>query len=168
MPGELRPGAQKLLGLFGSVQASTFAGLSTADVWQEIRDAADAQGVDLSGVSAADVSQLRGIANAARSAMNAFQRADPNAGIVGDMIYSAPWTATPTGGEVLPAYRVRYQLVVTAASGEEQVLWQSYTTTQLPGTKEGLISDVSAVGAGDTAHYGVTMTGINHVLIEQV
>lgn len=165
---ELRPGAQKLLSLFGSIQASTFAEMGTAEVWDEIRQAAESTGADISGVSAADVSQLRGIANAARTAMQAFQRADPAAGITGNMIFQSPFGPTPTGAEVLPAYRVRYQLLVSTPEGQEATLWQSYTTTQLPGTKEGLTGDIASVGAGDSAHYGMTMQAVNRVLIEAI
>lgn len=168
MPGELRPGAARLLGLFGSIQASAFAEMSTAEVWDELRDAASRSGFDLAGINAADVSQLRGIANEARNAMQAFSQASPGDAITGSMIFDAPWRAESTGGELLPSFRVRYALQVVDPQGNETLLWQSFTTTQLPGTVEGLLSDVTDVGAGDTANYGVTLTGVAHTIVERI
>jgi hypothetical protein len=109
---------------FGVIEHATRERASTADIWSAIRAQAAAEGLESPGVTAQDVSRLRGAAGRIRAASAALSRAEPGYGIDAPMIALAPWSRSLAERNTLPMYQVRF-LHTTNVAGQEQSDWRS-------------------------------------------
>lgn len=112
---------------FGSILGATYDGLGTADIWQGLKDAAEAQGLSSVGLSAADVSQLRGAASAIVQASDNLAAADPSLGLTADMIGIAPWSMGLDTLNTSPEYWARVEMTVADEQGNLSTGWTTMT-----------------------------------------
>lgn len=161
-------GVQKLLAYWGTIQAAVSERAGTAELWAAVRDAAASEGMPLQGVSAADMSVLRGIAGRQRTAMETLAGAAPGDAITGAMI--APELGSDGVvqlGEV-PAWNVRF-LHYTEADGEPSLTWRTDVFKgYLPPTKQELQDQLNQDAANMAADYGESHSGIGAVMITQL
>jgi|SRR5215469_7670415 len=102
---------------FGSIMGATYQGLSTSELWQSLRDAAESQGLSTLGLSASDVSSLRGYAAQIRDSAENLANADPNASLDSSMIGVAPWSMDLNTLNVAPEYWARVEMTVADEQG---------------------------------------------------
>lgn len=120
--------AQSALGwAFGSILGAAYEGLSTADLWQSLRDAAESQGFSTVGLSGADVSQLRGYASQIVRAADSLAAADAAAGIDSSMIGYAPWSMDLNTLAVAPEYWARVEMTTADEQGNLTTGWVTMT-----------------------------------------
>lgn len=112
---------------FGAIQASAYAGESTAEVWARLNAAAEAQGLTSVGLSAADVSQLRGYAGQIADAARQLEAADPGLGLTSGMVGLAPWSMGLNQLEVAPEYWARVEMTVADEAGNQSTGWITMT-----------------------------------------
>lgn len=115
---DLPPGPRKALGLYwGVIQHAAAQHLPTADLWAAIRGAAAEAGLERPGVSAADVSTIRGYAGAMTRAAEALAKSEPGLGITPSMIATAPWARSLAEQNIAPRYQVTYAREALTAEG---------------------------------------------------
>lgn len=112
---------------FGAIQGATYQGLGTADIWQALRDAAESQGLSTVGLSAADVSSLRGYAGQIRNAADQLSQADPSLGLEPSMVGYAPWSMDQNQLNVAPEYWARVEMTVADEQGNQSTGWVTMT-----------------------------------------
>lgn len=122
---------------YGSILASAYENLSTADMWTAIRTAQANYGLPRPGATAPDVSVIRGYANRIVAGANTLAAADSSAAITSDMMAVAPYTANDLNGiAVNPTYQVRYQVTWQTPDGATNSRWNTsvFTASNFPGT----------------------------------
>lgn len=112
---------------FGSILGATYDGATTSEIWQSLRDAAQAQGLESVGLSASDVSQLRGAAGAIVAAAGNLASADPSLGLTSDMIGIAPWSMGQDTLNTSPEYWARVEMTVADENGVLTTGWTTMT-----------------------------------------
>ena len=112
---------------FGAIQGAAYQGMTTADLWQNLRDAAEAQGLETVGLSAADVSSLRGYAGQIKAAADALASADPALGLESKMVGYAPWSMDQSTLNVAPEYWARVEMTVADEQGNQSTGWATMT-----------------------------------------
>jgi hypothetical protein len=112
---------------FGAIQASAYEGATTADVWAGLRDAAAAAGLESPGLSAADVSVLRGYAGQIADATRQLAEADPALGLESSMVGVAPWSMDQNTLNVAPEYWARVEMTVADEAGVQSTGWVTMT-----------------------------------------
>lgn len=165
---EITPGQRQLLAYWGNIQAAVSQRASTAELWDAVRQASAAEGVQLIGVSATDMSSLRAIASAQRNAMEQLAALRPDGAITGTMIAS-DLSARPLADQALaPSWIVRFEHDVTI-NGELQTLWRSSVFEgSLPPTAGALRSAVEGDAGALAEDYGVTHVGVGRIQISAV
>lgn len=109
--------------------------LSTADLWQNIRDKAQAAGETTTGVTATAVSTLRGFASGMISAANRLAAAEPELSLTSAFIAEAPWSRPLQQQSTMPIYQVGFDNTIELPDGTTSVVRQTITITgQLPQT----------------------------------
>lgn len=136
---------------FGAIQGAVYEGLSTADVWQALRNAAESQGLDTLGLNAVDVSQLRGYAAQMRQAADNLQNATPENSIDASMIGYAPWSMSQDTLNVTPEYWARVEMTVADEQGNTSTGWTTMTginsLNMTAGQLQGIIEGNAAAAA---------------------
>jgi hypothetical protein len=112
---------------FGAIQAGTYAGENTTQIWERLRSGAAAAGLETVGLSATDVSQLRGWAGAIAQASDNLGNADPNASLDSSMIAYAPWSMGPDTLALAPEYWARVQMTTQDEQGNITTGWTTMT-----------------------------------------
>jgi hypothetical protein len=112
---------------FGAIQGATYEGLNTTDIWQRLRDAAESQGLSTVGLSAADVSSLRGYAGQMKAASDALGAADPSLGIESSMVGVAPWSMSQATLNAAPEWWARVEMTVADEQGNMTTGWVTMT-----------------------------------------
>lgn len=165
---DLTPGQKKLLPYWGNIQQAVSLRASTADLWTAVRDAATREGVALTGVSAADMSVLRGLAGGQRNALETFGQSRTDAAITARMI-ATDISARPVQDQLLaPRWIVRFQHDVTV-DGELQTFWRSSIFEgSLPATTGDLRSAVESDAVALADDYGTTHAGVGAIQISAV
>lgn len=132
---DLTPGLSKVIARYGgAIQAAAGNHLSTADVWQAIRDSAAAQGLETLGVSATDVSRARGIYGGMIRAADTLASAERDAPIDSSMIGQAPWSPPLDVQAAAPEWLATFKLS-GIRDGEPVEEWHSvYLGSDLPET----------------------------------
>lgn len=148
-----------LRSFWGTFQRAAAEKYSTAEVWQSLRDAAynSAQAILnvtaggaaseseiagkaadlLSGISASDVSAMRGQAGAWLRAREALHGLSPTEQVEGRAIFQAAWSTSGDVPALPPQYRVRVQFDVVNRMFPSVALepqWASYTLVGEPST----------------------------------
>lgn len=154
---ELTPGLAKVIARYGgAIQAAAANHLSTADVWQAIRDSADAQGFETVGVSATDVSRARGIYGRMVRAADTLANADLDSAIDGSMIGQAPWSPPLDVQAAAPEWMATFKLS-GVRDGEPVEEWHSvYLGSDLPDTVGDLWDLLGDEGDIMGDNYGMT------------
>lgn len=186
MPGNYPNDPDSVLrGLFGSLVSAAEQNLSTADVWSNLRSAANdwargvlsvtagsnvteqqiaetAQGL-IGHVTILDVNRYRALAGQAVRAKQALQAFGPNDQIDARGIFVAPWNTTADNPAVPTRYRLRVQRSITVHGFTDIVReeWASYDL----GISVTSVSDAlaRANSAFNTADYNRT-ADINEIL----
>lgn len=141
---------------YGSILASAYARKNTTDMWTAIREDQVRYGLDRPGVSAPDVSVIRGYANRIVAGAQALARAAPTDSITADMMAIAPYTSRDLNAiTTSPSYHVRFKNTVQAADGTQTEVWQTvvYTAADMPDTVGGLMDSIN-FNAGEIAAQG--------------
>jgi hypothetical protein len=112
---------------FGAIQSAAYQGLTTTQVWESLRDAAEAHGLPTLGLSAADVSSLRGYAGQIRQASESLAAADPGLGLDASMVGVAPWSMGSSTLAVAPEYWARVEMTVADEQGNLSTGWTTMT-----------------------------------------
>lgn len=142
--------APGLRGIFPSIVQAASEGQTTSQVWQTIRDNADAVSAQtlsitlgrdptgdeiadasklfLKGVGIQQVNQARQYAGQIVEAHGALSNADPNEQITADMIAIPPWSITANNSAVQTQYRISVQRSITVRGFTriEREEWASY------------------------------------------
>jgi len=135
---------------YGSILASAYANLSTADMWTAVRTTQAQYGLASPGASAPDVSVIRGYANRIVAGANALAAADPADSITSDMMAVAPYTSRDLNAiSTNPVYQVRYLNTVQADDGTTTSVWNTsvFTASDFPDTVGGLQDAIDANAA---------------------
>lgn len=161
-------GQKTLLLYWGTIQEAVSRRAGTAELWEAVRNVATREGVELSGVSASDMSSLRGISARQRNSMDSFQRAGPNDAITGPMIGSDVSARDAMAQSLAPSYIVRFEHDVTV-NGELLTFWRSSVIDgRLPTTKAELLRSVEQDAVGLADDYDETHVGVGRVQISAV
>lgn len=112
---------------FGAILGSAYAGETTADVWDRLRSASEAAGFETLGLSASDVSSLRGYAGGIVRAADSLASAGPGDAITADMIGVTPWSMGLGTLAVAPEYWARVEMTVADEQGNESTGWFTMT-----------------------------------------
>lgn len=159
---------------FGAIQGATYQGLSTSDIWQALRDAAESQGLSTVGLNAADVSSLRGYAAQIRNAADQLSNADPSQGLEANMVGYAPWSMDQNTLNTAPEYWARVEMTVADEQGNQSTGWVTMTgITSLNMTAGDLQSMIQAnaeaaaisEGTGTTPRGSLISTGRVELLV---
>lgn len=137
MMGVLGRYGSNALKYYGSILASAYANLSTADMWTAIRTTQAQYGLPRPGATAPDVSVIRGYANRIVAGANNLAAADDSSVITGDMMAVAPYTSNDLAGIAAnPTYQVRYQVTWQTPDGQTNQRWNTsvFTASNFPGT----------------------------------
>lgn len=165
---DFTPGQLQLLAYWGTIQQAVSERASTADLWASVREVAAAEGVQFIGVSATDMSSLRGLAAGQRNAMETLQAAGPNQAIDATMIATDLSTRNQAAQNLAPSWLVRFEQDITVG-GQLQTVWRTSTIDGfLPATKSDLLSQVTTDAQGMADDYGVTHVGIGRMQISAV
>lgn len=166
MPPELPNQAERMLGYFGGILGQTLNRASTADIWNTIKAQAANSGTSFFFGAGNAVSTLRGIAGQARTALETFGAANRTDNITSNMVWTAPWS-NPARGTLTPQqYRVRFELTTLSSEGDEETLWKSFLTKELPDTVGGLLDNLDDAGNSLAAEYNRQFVSVGRVLIE--
>ncbi len=121
---DLTPGQKALLPFWGNIQSAVSQHVGTAELWAAVRDAAAAEGVELRGISATDMSALRGLAAGQRNASTNLLRAGPGDVITGPMISQDLSSRGLADQALAPSWIVRFEQDLNF-SGELMTVWRS-------------------------------------------
>lgn len=181
-----------LRGLFGNIVASAAGGLSTADVWSNLRTAAsnwassvlslgsagvpseqdvnDLAAQMLSHVSAADVSRYRGIAGSFLQAKANLAGAGPGDQITGGSIFTPPWATTADNPAIPTQYRLRilrtiYPFATQRFTRQE---WNTYDLTGPLTSLEDAINQANAKFQSANYNRTSTIVSVDDAVIETV
>lgn len=141
---------------YGSIIASAYANVSTADMWTSIRDTQAQYGLSSPGASAPDVSVIRGYANRIVAGAQALAGANPEDSITSDMMGTAPYTSRDAASIATnPIYQVRFQNTVQADDGTITTVWNTsvFTASNMPDTV-GDLQDAIGGNATELASQG--------------
>lgn len=142
--------------------------MTTAELWGAIRAEAGRLGLDRPGVSAADVSRLRGAAGQIQARSDALSATAGNRAIRSDLISRAPW-AEPVGGRSpLPRFQVRFAHTFTLR-GVESTEWRTVMiNSKLPRTVGELRDMIDADAEQIARGYQGEHVGIGALQVIQV
>lgn len=146
---------------YGSILASAYANISTADMWTAIRTTQAQYGLSKPGASAPDVSVIRGYANRIVAGAQTFAAASESDSITSDMMAVAPYTSRDLNAiSTNPVYQVRYLNTVQASDGTVTQRWSTsvFTATDMPDTVGGLLDAVNTA-AEEMVAQAAQMTG---------
>lgn len=156
LPGRVRSG----LIFYGAILNAALEGQSTSEIWATIKAQAQALGLPSAGVSAADVSRIRGMAGAEVRAMNGLVGAQ---GTDSPLTYavSPPWAGTIQERNASPTYLVRYAVDgLTDPAGNQAWRTVKYGADNIPGSMDALLADLEAQNEAMDADYGTESGGI--------
>lgn len=129
--------------------------MPTAELWANIRAAAEAQNVPLTGVTVQGVSQLRSLATAIQGKAGQFEGYTDSKILRRAMFAQAPWSRSLAEQSAMPRLTVRFQHTFER-NGEEVTEWRtSMFDGQLPRTVGDLRDLVEQDAINMADKYGV-------------
>lgn len=169
---DFTPGMSKLLGVWGAFNAAVRDRVTTADLYSRLRDAFEMEGASFSGISAADVSRLRGISAQQRDAMERFGALGADRGIGPELIARDISSRSLDAMAAAPQWLVRYQAQLVH-EGKAMTSWVTNVFTGvLPRTKAALMDQLERDAQRviedrntTTLPNGAAFTGLGDVLI---
>lgn len=151
---------RRAMAYWGVIEQATRDRLGTAEIWQAIREQAAASGLDSPGVTAQDVSRLRGLAGNVRATSARLENADTGYALDSTMIARAPWARPLAERNTLPLYQVRFEHT-TENNGETTTEWRTVMFRNTLPTTVGELIDALQQDAEQMADdYGYTHVGI--------
>lgn len=163
-----RRGGVNPLFYYGAVEAAARAGKGTAEIWQAIRSAAEASGLESPGVNAAQVSRLRGQAGAVLRSEREFAKSEGSYRIEGTQVGLAPWARPWAQREAVAMYQVRFQHTTMGPDGPETSWRTVMFTGGIPATKDALLTAVTEDAQQMADKYGIEHIGIGTVGILEI
>lgn len=154
----LSDAARKALAYWPQIEEAAAARMTTADLWSNLRDAAQELGRDTPGVSILGVNELRSLATTIQASAARLDRMADSFAIDARHVGQAPWSRDPAERDALSIFQVRYQHTTLGAEGPETNWRTSIFYGQLPGTA-GELRQAIAEDAGQLAN----KYGVNHV-----
>lgn len=157
------------MGYWGVIERAVADRLTTADLWSDIRDAADELGLESPGVTVRGVNELRRLANTIQNSGRQFERATDETGLDARMMGEAPWSRPLAEQNALGIYQVRYQHTYVTAEGP-QTEWRTsvFNAADMPDTV-GELRDAIGQDAQQLADkYGVSHVEFGSVQILSV
>lgn len=150
MPGArknpaLSPAAKSALAYWPQISRAAALGLTTADLWSDIREAAEDIGLASPGVTVQGVSQLRGMAAGIERTADRLARAADSRRLIGDFVATPPWARTPGERKAAAMFNVRFQHTVIR-NGEEVTEWR---TTKFSGRLPRTVGELRRLVEGD-------------------
>jgi hypothetical protein len=169
VPGTSLSGVRKLLGYASALLSNATPGQLTQQwAWTTFRQAQEAAGTTVTGVSASDMSKMISWVNRTLRARTAFTAADGTAMIDSSMIAPyATYTLSP-GVALSPTNAIQAQVEITV-TGERTLLyyWQELTVTGM--TKDEVLQALEAgianLQATTPTTYGSSVVSISTVTI---
>lgn len=162
---DLTPEARKALAYWPQIEEAAAARMTTSELWDTIREAADELGLDEPGVTLRGVSQLRSIATTIQSSGRRLERLADSADLTGNHVAEAPWSRSMAERNAQSIYQVRYQHTTLTAEGPETNWRTSVFYGNLPGSVGELRSAIEE-DAGQLANkYGVAHVDFTNVQV---
>lgn len=162
---DLTPGQRKALAYWGPISSAVSQGADTRQVWSAIRSAADDLGLASPGVSARDVSTIRGYATAIARTARDIARLSDDLGIGNLRIPQAPWGRSLAEQDALKMHQVTFQHTTVTSEGEQTVWRSSVFTGSLPGTIGELRAQIEADANEIAIDYDEEHVGVGAIQI---
>jgi len=145
---------------YNTILSAALDGASTAQIWDAIKSHAANLGLPSPGISAADVSRIRGIVGAevrgANLASNALPSDDPRSFAV-----TLPWSRGQAERNAAPQYLVRFAVDgLTDANGNQAFRSFLYGADNMPGSHADLLDSLAALNEAFDADYGTESNGV--------
>jgi hypothetical protein len=161
-------GQRKLLAYWGEIRSGVSQRVSTAELWEIVRNAATREGVTLQGVGILDMSRMRSIAAGQRTALENLAQARPDQVITGAMIARDLSARDERLQSLAPSWLVRFEHDVIV-NGELQTVWRTSTfDNSLPLTIADLRAAVENDAEAMADDYDVSHAGIGQLEISAV
>lgn len=160
---DLSDQARKAMTYWGEIQAAASEGMTTADLWSLIQDAAEEMGLESPGVTIRGVSELRGLAGRIIASGRTFATAGPEISLSGRDWAEAPWSRPLAEQNALGIWQVRFQHTTLGPDGPETQWRTSVFTGSVPGTVGELRSALEEDAQAMATKYGVGHIGFDNV-----
>lgn len=141
----LSPQAKSALAYWPQIQRAAALGLTTADLWSDIREAAETLGLASPGVTVQGVSQLRGIAAGIETRAGRLNTAADSRRLISEFVSTPPWARPPGQRAAGQMFNVRFQHT-TLVNGEPVTEWR---TTKFSGRLPRTVGQLRDLVAGD-------------------
>ena len=145
---------------WGAIEYAAQTGMTTADLWANIREAALEQDLASPGVTVQDVSVLRGVAGRIVGTGRQLQDAPGNRVVSGRYVAEAPWARSPGARKAAPEWHFRF--LHTVEQDGEQI--QQWRTVRFQGQRPRTVAELLSAAEEDADHladeYGQTHVGI--------
>lgn len=153
---------------FGAIQHAVNGHETTEEVWNAVREQAEATGLDSPGINAAQVSKMRGEARALRTANTNLGNADPQWGLSASMIGRDPLGRPESERGALGQWAVRFNHQ-TVREGEVRNDWRTVMFRgALPPTVGDLYADVDFGAQNFASDYGDEHVGISDLTVMEM
>lgn len=150
---------------WGAIESATLAGESTQGIWEAIHAQAEESGLASPGVSASEVSIMRGLAAGIRQSGRNLERAQPTYGIDSAMIGRAPWARDLAAQNALTMHQIRFEHTVIR-DGQPVTEWRSVMYQgPLPATVADLLDELESDAQQMADNYGVSHVGAGSISI---
>lgn len=154
---------------WGEIEQASAGHLPTAQLWAAIRGAATREGLATPGVSAADVSRLRGRANQIRTSAEQLAKANPADSLSRFAIPAAPFGRSQDERNTLPIFQARFQHFTTLGGIEQEPSFKVVTFRGgLPNTIADLTAQVERDAAQLAENYQQGHVGIGSITLYAV
>lgn len=158
----------KLAAYWGLIQQGVSARMTTAQLWNTVKQAAQTENADLTGVRIFDMNNIRGLAASIRNQSQNFMNAPSNASIDNTMISQNINSRPLLDQNEVQIYQVRFEHLVTTG-GEQSSVWRTIQyTMDMPTTKDALLADIEANAIALANNYNVGHAGIGQIQISSV
>lgn len=163
---DLTPEGKDALRWWGVIEESARYGMTTEDLWNNLRDAAEEAGLSGPGVTITGVNELRSLATRIQNSGRQLERIGLDTVLTHEHIADAPWSRTDTERSAYGIYQVRYQHTTVTTEGPETTWRTSIFRGQLPETLGELQSAVAEDAQALADKYGVSHVdlGSMHIL----
>lgn len=154
---------------WGVIQRAVSERVTTAELWNMIRNASEAEGYVGTTGGLPEMNRLRGAAAAIRNASDVFRSARDDATITASMFAPDINAKAIPGLSLTPVYRVRFEHTIGTLEGQLVTTWRTISfPMQLPGTKDLLMAELEANASSLAEQYGEEHIGLDGVEITVV
>jgi len=148
---------KRALGLYWpQIYGGAAAGLSTSDLFANIRQRASDLGLPSVGIGASVISTLRSYASRMVSTANKLNASDPTTPISAGLIAQPPWSRSLAEQSSMPVYNVGFLHTVQTDEGETLSVWQTMVFT---GTIPSTVGELQDAVASEAQRLASEATG---------